>query len=92
MNTPEAQKNDGPSHLKEINIVINGRPRVVTEKEMSFDELVTFAFGTPDFEQYIYTVTYFRNEHDKKEGSLVRGQSVHVKDGMIFTIVRTIRS
>jgi Multiubiquitin len=78
--------------VKQITIIVNGRQKTVAEKEMTFDEIVTIAYGAPDHENNIYTVTYFRNEKEKHEGSLVRGQSIHVKDGMIFTVVRTTRS
>jgi hypothetical protein len=91
--TTDTHKNGGPDHSKEITIIVNGRQKTVTEKEMSFDEIVTLAFGTPDYEQNVYTVNYFRHEgKENKEASLVTGQTVHVKDGMIFTVVRTTRS
>lgn len=91
MSNPENQRGESPGQNKEIKIFVNGREKTVTEKDLSFDEVVTLAFGTPDYEQNIYTVTYHRSE-DKKEGSLVKGQSVHVKAGMVFTVARTTRS
>lgn len=40
----------------------------------------------------IYTVTYRRGEGKKPEGTLVEGESVKVKDGMIFDVTRTDKS
>ena len=91
MSSSTDSKTSAPGLNKEAKIVVNGREKTVAEKELSFDEVVTLAFGPPDYEQNVYTVTY-RREEDKKEGSLVKGQSVHVKSGMIFTVVRTTRS
>jgi hypothetical protein len=40
----------------------------------------------------IYTITYRRGHGQKPEGTLVDGQSVKLKDGMIFNVTPTDKS
>jgi hypothetical protein len=70
----------------EYRIVVNGREKMFPKAEISFEEVVTIAFREPNFAKDTYTVTYWIGE-EKKEGSLVKGQSVHVKQCMVFTVV-----
>lgn len=87
----ERESKTPPEHHKEIDIVVNGEQMTVTEKEMTFDEICHLAFPNGPFGPTIrYTVTYTdKHGHDF---SLVAGQSVHVKDGMIFNVGNTDRS
>lgn len=78
---------------QEVTIIVNGRKKTVPKKEeLTFDEVVTLAFGPPNYDTSIYTVTYQKGEDHKPKGSLVQGQSVKVKDGMIFDVIRTDKS
>jgi hypothetical protein len=78
---------------KDITIIVNTREKVVRKEEMSFDEIVALAFDTvPTGENIVITVTYRRGHGDKPEGSLTPGESVRVKDGMIFNVRATDRS
>jgi hypothetical protein len=81
-----------PAQGKQITIVVNGRQKTVTKEKASFDDVVALAFGAVDFDKFVYTVTYFKNEKEKHEGSLVQGQSIELTDGMIFTVVPTTKS
>lgn len=87
----EHESKSPQGHHKEIEIVVNGERIPVTEKEMTFDEIVRLAFPNGPFGPNIrYTVTYTdKNGHDD---SLVEGQSVHVKEGMVFNVGNTDRS
>ena len=80
-----------PGHSKEADIIINGESVTVAEKRLSFDEILRLAFPSGPFGPTIrYTVTYTdEHGHDR---SLVEGQSVHIKDGMIFNVGNTDRS
>jgi Multiubiquitin len=52
--------------------------------------VVILAFGPPNYDSSAYTITY---RHGTDKGStLVQGQSVQVKSGMIFNVVRTDKS
>jgi len=78
---------------KSTTIIVNGRPKEVTAKELSFVEVVRLAFDDAVFnETTIYTVTFKRGHGNKPEGTLVEGESVKVKEGMIFNVARTDKS
>ena len=80
-------------HSKQFTIVINGREKIVAQRELSFTELVGLAFNNPPTTgNTIYTITYRRGEGNKPEGTLVEGESVKVKDGMIFNVTATDKS
>jgi hypothetical protein len=86
------KQGDPPGQNKEFTIIVNARQKPWNKKEISFDELVNLAFGTPNYDNSVYTVTYQKGEDKKPKGSLTRGDSVHVKDGMIFDVIRTDKS
>lgn len=51
------------------------------------------AFGAPPAgDTTIYTVSYRRGEGSRPEGSLVAGQSLKVKNGMLIDVTPTDRS
>lgn len=78
---------------KEITIVVNGREKTVTAKELTFVQLVALAFDNPPTGEYIcFTITYRRGQGEKPEGTLVEGESVKLKKGMIFNVTATDKS
>ena len=80
-------------HDKDITIVVNGREKTVTGKELTFAQLVALAFDTPPTgENIVFTITYRRGHGDKPEGSLVEGETVKIKKGMIFNVTATDKS
>jgi len=80
-------------HDKDITIVVNGREKIVAGKELSFAQLVALAFDTPPTgENIVFTITYRRGHGDKPEGSLVEGETVKIKKGMIFNVTATDKS
>lgn len=80
-------------HTKEFTIIVNGRQKVVSQKELSFLEVVQLAFpGAVPNDTTVYTVTFKKGEGDKPEGTLVAGDTVKVKDGMIFNVTATDKS
>lgn len=76
---------------KAYTIQVNGRQRVVDEKKQSYRDIVQLAYPDPNFETYMYTVTFLKGEGNR-EGDLVDGESVNVKDGMIFNVRRSDKS
>jgi hypothetical protein len=81
-----------PEH-KAVTIIVNTREKTVTEKEMSFDEVVHLAYETPPSgSDVLFTVIYHRARGEKPEGTLVEGQAVKVHDGMVFDVTPTTRS
>ena len=81
-----------PGQNKEHKIIVNGREKTFVGKEISFTEVVELAFGTTGDVNTIYTVTYSKGEHHKPKGTLVKGESTKVKDGMIFNVTATSKS
>lgn len=78
---------------KSVTIIVNGRERTVESKELTFDEVVDLAFDDPQRgPNIVFTITYRRGPESHKEGSLLEGQSVKIKDGMIFNVTRTDKS
>lgn len=77
---------------KEYTIIVNAREKTVTKKELTFDEIVHLAYDNPPSgPQIIYTITYQKGV-DKPQGELLPGQSVKIKDGMIFNVQFTDKS
>ncbi len=80
-------------HEKPVTIIVNAQPKPWDEKEISYEQVVKLAFPNPPPNVVItYTVEYERAAGKKPDGSLVAGQSVHVKDGTIFNVTETGRS
>ena len=78
---------------KEVAIIVNGREKVVSTRELSFSEVVALAFENPaPGPNIIFTVTYRKGDGKKPKGTLVEGETVKVKDGMIFDVTRTDKS
>ncbi len=92
MDKPDKDKEKGGPE-KEYTIIVNGREKVVTTKELTFDEVVALAFDNPPSGPYIcFTITYRRGHGNKPEGTLTEGEAVKVKDGMIFNVTATDKS
>ena len=90
---PHDNANDASGKDKDVTIIVNGRPKVVPKGEISFETVVLLAFSTPHTgPDYEYTVTYAKGHDSKKEGALTAGNSVRVKDGMIFNVTETNKS
>jgi hypothetical protein len=86
---PEGQ----PANEKAVTIVVNGRERIVTSKELSFEQVIALAFDSPPSGPNIFfTVTYRRGHGNKPEGTLVEGATLRVKDGMIVNVTATDKS
>lgn len=77
--------------VKTLTIIINGRKREVADHKLSYQQLVKLAFpdDNPDTNT-VYTVAY-ANPHGK-DGTLVDGQDVVIKNGMSFNVSKTSRS
>lgn len=87
----EDDKKNPPGQNKTYSIIVNGRPREVTKHKLTYLEVVQLAFpGEQPSDLLIFTVT-FSNPHGK-DGSLVAGDDVVIKDGIIFNVDRTDKS
>jgi hypothetical protein len=79
--------------LKTYDIVVNAQQHTVANKEISFAEVVTLAYGAdatnPD---KTFTVSYRKSDNNKHDGTLAAGDSVKIKDGTVFSVTSTTRS
>ncbi|MDD5068635.1 MAG: multiubiquitin domain-containing protein [Candidatus Pacebacteria bacterium] len=86
-------KDNSEHKEKEVKIIVNTREKVWNKKEISYEEVVVLAFGShSQDENVVYTVTFSKGPDGHREGSLVKGESVKVKDGMIFNVTQTNKS
>lgn len=80
-------------HEKTFTVVVNGRDKTVTTRELTFAQVVALAFDNPPTgPNIVFTITYRRGEGNKPDGTLSEGGSVKVKDGMIFNVTPTDKS
>jgi len=88
MNEQRADERD-----KAVTIIVNGRKREVTLKELSYAEVLNLAFdgNPPSGPNVVITVTYTKGE-DGKQGTMLPGDTVKVKAGMVFNVKATDRS
>ncbi|MEI6265823.1 MAG: multiubiquitin domain-containing protein [Sphingobacteriia bacterium] len=76
-----------------IVLVVNARPKPWVKRTISFEELVILAFGAYDPNpNKIYTVTYSGGLPPKPEGSMIKGQTIQVKNKMNFDVSATDKS
>jgi Multiubiquitin len=83
----------GPEQPRKYTIIVNGQQKVVTTKKVTFDQIVKLAFPNPPAgANILYTVSYEDGPRKNPQGSLKEGQSVFVKNGMIFNVTATDKS
>lgn len=86
-----SNSDQAPGQNKTYSIIVNGRPREVTEHKLTYLQVVQLAYpGEQPSDTIVFTVT-FSNPHGK-DGSLVEGKDVKTKDGIIFNVIRTDKS
>jgi hypothetical protein len=79
-------------HDRSTTIFVNGRERSFARSEISFAQVVELANLGPGGENIVFTVTYKRGQGHKPEGTMVDGDTVKVKEGMMFSVTRTDKS
>jgi hypothetical protein len=91
--TPDEHFYSKQEHHKGFDIIVNAEKHHVEKKRVSFEQIVKLAFPTPPPGQNIlFTVTYYNGPKDNPEGVLTAGQSVKVKNEMVFNVKATDRS
>lgn len=78
---------------KTVTIVVEGAPHKWPEEYITYDQVVTLE--VPDYAQnpqITYTVIYKRGPRDKPEGTLSKGGTVKVVEGMVFNVTSTGQS
>jgi Multiubiquitin len=84
---------ENPDHNKIVTIIVNGGKKQVPGKEVSYEAIVNLAYDNnpPTGPNVVITVTYSRGEDDK-QGTLLPGKTVKIKNGMVFNAKATDRS
>lgn len=85
-----------PTHVKAFSIIVNGTEKKVAEETLTFDQVVGLAFPNPPppppGHVVVYTITFKNAGGDKKEGTLVEGGTLTVKNGTSINVTRTTKS
>lgn len=77
-------------NANDTSIVVNTRAHTWPEKEIAFEQVVALAVDGQQYDPAGTTVEYSRGPGQDK--SLRPGESVHVKDGMVFDVELSLRS
>lgn len=86
-------EDDEKHREKEYEIIVNGRPKIVSLKELSFIDIVKLAFGEVISNGCkIYTMTFKKGHDARPEGNLVEGDVIKIKKGVIFNVSATDKS
>jgi hypothetical protein len=75
---------------KTVTIIVNTKSHTWSGKDITFEQVVELAFPGQPYDPAGTTVEYSRGHGPDK--SLRPGESVHVKDGMIFDVEPANRS
>jgi hypothetical protein len=93
MSTDLVQEPEAARRPPTVQLIVNGRKKTVTAFELSYEEVVALAFESPPAgENVLITVTYRHGPDPHHSGSLVAGESVEIKDHMVFNVRATDKS
>lgn len=88
-----ASENEHKNEDKALTLIINGREKPWNEKEISFEQVVTLAFGSyVENQNRVFTVTFKGGPERNPQGSMVKGDKVFVRNKMIFNVTATDKS
>ena len=87
---------DGPQFTKlektTIAVIVNGRRKTIQKGELTFSQIIRLAFDKPPAGANVcFTVTY-RGGCDNASGSLIEGDTVVAKEGMVINVTATDKS
>ncbi len=89
----QQQGSSGIETERAFNIIVNTRPKEVSQEVLTFDDVVRLAYPTLDQgNNPIFTVSFKNADQRPPEGTLVAGESVKIKNGTIFNVKRTCQS
>jgi Multiubiquitin len=97
VDTPSLDEADKDTHVDgahaHVEIIINAERHRVPGGHITFEVVADLAYNgnPPSGPNVVITITYSKGEHDK-QGSLLPGGSVKVKEGMVFNVRATDRS
>jgi hypothetical protein len=81
-----------PRPTDEIEIIVNARPKLVSEPNVTFEQIVELAFPGAHNPNVVFSVTYRKAASAPPEGELGAGGVIKVKKGTIFNVTSTDKS
>jgi hypothetical protein len=85
-------RGDGP-HPKQTSIVVNGRPKTVEGREISYEQVVPLGLDpVPTGPMVQITVTFAEARGNPQSGTLTPGHSVEIRNGTRFHVKATDKS
>lgn len=82
-----------PKQPADYEIVVNARPRTVTDRQVTFEQVVQFAFPGQHDPTVVFSMTYRHAASKPHAGELGPGGVVRVKKkGTVFNVTRTVKS
>jgi hypothetical protein len=82
-----------PKPVPAFEIIVNSRPRVVTDRRVTFEQIVQLAFPGSHEPNVVFSMTYRHADSKPHAGELAAGGVVEVKKkGTIFNVTKTIQS
>lgn len=89
-------KPDDPGHqAHEVTIVVNAKEKIVPRERISFEEVVRLFYEpdpVPTGDNWVFDVAYHRGADEKPQGTLTEGETVMVKDRMVFDVTASDKS
>jgi len=87
------EEHEEHKHSKNMTIIVNGRQKEVADKKLTFEEIVSLAYenSPPSGPNVVITVTFSKGD-DGKQGSLLPGDCLKIKNGMVFNVTATDKS
>jgi hypothetical protein len=83
----------GPKPVTDYEIIVNARPRIVHEEDVTFEQVVALAFPGPPGPNIVFSMTYRHAVSKPHAGELGAGGVVEVKKkGTIFNVTKTDKS
>jgi|SRR5579871_2815575 len=89
--TQDEHFHSGPPKI--YHIIVNGRKKEVSIKTLTFTQVVALAFNAvPSGPNVQISVTYRKGPKKNHDGTMTEGETVRIKDGMIFDVTETTKS
>ncbi|MGA2241146.1 MAG: multiubiquitin domain-containing protein [Verrucomicrobiota bacterium] len=83
----------GPKPVTDYEIIVNARPRIVHDEDVTFEQVVELAFPGPHGPNITFSMTYRHAASKPHAGELGAGGVVEVKHkGTIFNVTKTDKS
>lgn len=90
---PEREDFYSKKKPKEVTIIVKGKTVPWDQPQICFEDVIRLAFGQYiDLPTMVYTVGYEDGPKENREGSMVKGDCVFVKNKMIFHATATDKS